>query len=52
MLIRMPTAEDYALKVPKEQELLPQLAKRLSIQIPAPIKMGNPSVDYPYPYYG
>lgn len=28
MLIRIPTAADYALKVPKEQELLPQLAKR------------------------
>ena len=50
MLIRMPTAADYALKVPKEQELLPQLAKRLSVNIPAPIKMGNPSIDYPYPF--
>jgi len=50
MLIRMPTAADYALKVPKEQELLPQLAKRLSLSIPAPIKMGNPSSDYPYPF--
>ena len=43
MLIRMPTAADYALKVPKEQELLPQLAKRLNVNIPAPIKMGKPS---------
>lgn len=50
MLIRMPTAADYALKVPQEQELLPQLAKRLSINIPAPIKMGKPSADYPYPF--
>ncbi len=50
MLIRMPTAADYALKVPKEQELLPQLEKRLSICIPAPIKMGKPSADYPYPF--
>jgi aminoglycoside phosphotransferase (APT) family kinase protein len=50
MLIRMPTAADYALKVPKEQELLPELAKRLSISIPAPIKMGKPSADYPYPF--
>ena len=50
MLIRMPTAADYALKVPKEQELLPQLAKRLSVNIPAPIKMGNPSADFPYPF--
>jgi aminoglycoside phosphotransferase (APT) family kinase protein len=50
MLIRMPTAADYALKVPKEQELLPGLAKRLSVSIPAPIKMGKPSADYPYPF--
>jgi aminoglycoside phosphotransferase (APT) family kinase protein len=50
MLIRMPTATDYALKVPKEQELLPGLAKRLSVNIPAPIKRGKTSTDYPYPF--
>ena len=50
MLIRMPTAKEYALKVPKEQELLPKLAKRLSVSIPAPIKMGKSSADYPYPF--
>ncbi|MCP5369392.1 MAG: phosphotransferase [Rickettsiaceae bacterium] len=50
MLIRMPTAESYALKVPKEQELLPKLAKHLSIAIPAPIKIGKLSEDYPYPF--
>ena len=50
MLIRMPTAADYALKVPKEQELLPKLAKSLSVSIPAPIKMGKPSEDYPHPF--
>jgi aminoglycoside phosphotransferase (APT) family kinase protein len=50
MLIRMPTAADYALKVPKEQEILPKLAKHLSVSIPAPIKMGKPSTDYPYPF--
>lgn len=50
MLIRMPTAANYALKVPKEQELLPDLAKALSISIPAPIKMGKASEDYPFPF--
>ena len=50
MLIRMPTAADYALKVPKEQELLPKLANRLSVSIQAPIKMGKPSAYYPYPF--
>ena len=51
MLIRMPTAEAYALKVPKEQALLPQLASHLAtVSIPAPVKMGLPSSDYPYPF--
>lgn len=48
MLIRMPTAESYALKVAKEQDLLPKLRSHLSFDIPAPIKMGVPSKDYPY----
>lgn len=50
MLIRMPRAAEYAEKVAIEQELLPQLAKRLSISIPAPIEMGKPSAYYPYPF--
>jgi len=50
LLIRMPTAEAYALKVPKEQALLPQLAPYLSVKIPVPVKMGIPSKDYPYPF--
>ena len=50
MVIRMPTTEDYAAKVKIEKALLPQLAKRLSIRIPAPIKMGKPSAYYPYPF--
>ena len=48
MLIRMPTAESYALKVPKEQALLPQLAPHLTVHIPVPIQMGVPSKEYPY----
>ena len=50
MLIRMPTAESYALNVSKEQELLPKLAKCLSVCIPVPIRMGSPSQIYPYPF--
>jgi len=46
----MPTAESYALKVPKEQELLPKLQPHLSLDIPVPIKMGVPSKDYLYPF--
>jgi aminoglycoside phosphotransferase (APT) family kinase protein len=50
LLIRMPTAESYALKVPKEQDLLPKIAPYLKIAIPVPIKMGEPSQYYPYPF--
>ncbi|MGN6669939.1 MAG: aminoglycoside phosphotransferase family protein [Candidatus Nucleicultricaceae bacterium] len=50
MLIRLPTAESYALKVPKEQALLPQLAPHLTVRIPAPLKMGVASSTYPYPF--
>lgn len=50
MLIRIPTKSQYALKVAKEQDLLPKLAPHLSFEIPAPIKMGHPSQDYPYPF--
>lgn len=50
MLIRMPIAQEYALKVDKEQELLPRLAPYLSLRIPVPIKMGVPSIYYPYPF--
>lgn len=50
MLIRMPTAESYALKVPKENELLPKLAPYLSLSIPKPFKIGTSSKDYPYPF--
>jgi aminoglycoside phosphotransferase (APT) family kinase protein len=50
MLVRMPTAEAYALKVPKEQELLPRLKPHLTMAIPAPLKIGRPSDDYPFPF--
>jgi aminoglycoside phosphotransferase (APT) family kinase protein len=50
MLIRMPTEESYALKVPKEQNLLPKLAPHLTIQIPVPLKMGHASKKFPFPF--
>ncbi len=50
LLIRLPTAESYALKVPKEQNLLPRLSSSLSLPIPAPVKMGKASEIYPYPF--
>ncbi len=48
MLIRMPSAAPYALKVLKEQEWLPKLQQYLSIPIPSPLALGQPSDDYPW----
>lgn len=50
MLVRMPTEESYALKVPKEQTLLPRLKPQLTLSIPVPLKMGTPSKDFPFPF--
>jgi aminoglycoside phosphotransferase (APT) family kinase protein len=50
MLIRIPTEESYALKVPKEQKLLPLLAPHLTIDIPVPLKLGQSSNYFPFPF--
>jgi len=47
MLIRMPSAARYVEQVLKEHELLPLLAKQLSVAIPTPIALGKPSAEYP-----
>ena len=48
MLIRLPSAATYALKVQKEQKWLPKLAPHLSYLIPEPIALGQPSKNYPW----
>lgn len=48
MLIRMPTAEIYALKTPIEHKFLPMLKPYLSAAIPIPLKIGLPSKLYPF----
>lgn len=48
LLVRLPTAHAYALKVPKEQQILPFLAKHLTVPIPTPVAMGMPTPDYPF----
>ncbi len=48
MSVRLPSAERYARKVRIEQEWLPRLAPRLSVRIPEPLAMGQPSNDYPW----
>ena len=47
-LIRLPSAEYYSIKIPKEQKYLPQISKYLTTTISKPIKIGNPSSFYPF----
>jgi aminoglycoside phosphotransferase (APT) family kinase protein len=48
MLVRLPSAEAYALQVEREQGWLPKLAPLLPVQIPEPLAAGEPSLGYPW----
>lgn len=48
MLVRMPSAAEYALAVDKEHQWLPVLAEELPIPIPMPIAKGSPGANYPF----
>lgn len=48
MLVRLPSAEEYAMKVEKEQLWLPKLAPFLPLSIPTPLAMGEPGEEYPW----
>lgn len=48
MVVRLPTAADYAGQVEKEQRWLPRLAPLLPFAIPAPLAIGEPAHGYPW----
>lgn len=48
MLVRLPSAAEYALAVEKEQRWLPELADRLTVPIPVPLGLGKPDAGYPF----
>ncbi|WP_243753995.1 aminoglycoside phosphotransferase family protein [Labedaea rhizosphaerae] len=50
MLVRLPSAAEYALAVDKEHRWLPVLAAGLPLPIPVPLAKGRPSADYPLPW--
>jgi aminoglycoside phosphotransferase (APT) family kinase protein len=50
MKVRLPTAERYAPQVQKEHRWLPHLAASLKVQVPAPVAVGRPTNDYPFPW--
>ncbi|ADU06274.1 MULTISPECIES: aminoglycoside phosphotransferase family protein [Micromonospora] len=50
LLVRLPSAAEYALAVEKEHLWLPALAARLPLPIPAPLAKGEPGAGYPHPW--
>ncbi len=48
MLLRLPSAEEYALAVEKEHRWLPELAPALPLPIPVPLEKGRPGAGYPF----
>lgn len=50
LLVRMPSAAEYALAVDKEHRWLPVLASQLPQPVPRPIAKGRPGAGYPFPW--
>jgi aminoglycoside phosphotransferase (APT) family kinase protein len=50
LLVRLPSAAEYALAVAKEQRWLPVLAPSLPVPIPVPRAQGVPGAGYPFPW--
>ena len=50
LTVRLPSAEAYALQVPKEHRWLPVLAPLLPLPIPVPLAQGRPGEGYPWPW--
>ncbi len=48
MIVRLPSAAEYALAVEKEHRWLPELAKHLPVPIPVPLGLGQPRAAYPF----
>ena len=48
MLVRLPSASEYAQAVEKEHRWLPALGPQLPLPIPVPLAKGEPSPDYPH----
>ncbi|MFJ8917412.1 aminoglycoside phosphotransferase family protein [Amycolatopsis sp. NPDC102389] len=48
MVVRLPSAAEYALAVDKEQRWLPLLAPRLPLPVPVPLAKGRPGAGYPF----
>lgn len=50
MSVRLPSAHRYVRQVEKEYRFLPALAAKLPLPVPAPLAIGKPAGDYPWPW--
>ena len=50
LLVRMPSAAEYAAQVLREQPSLDYLGPRLPLETPTPVAMGRPGHGYPWPW--
>lgn len=50
LLVRLPSAAEYALAVQKEHRWLPVIAPRVPLPIPEPVALGAPDDSYPHPW--
>lgn len=50
LLVRLPSAAEYALAVEKEQQWLPRLAPHLPLSVPSVRGLGVPGAGYPFPW--
>lgn len=48
LIVRLPSAADYAAQVEKEHRWLPRLAPLLPLPIPTPVAIGEPADGYPW----
>jgi aminoglycoside phosphotransferase (APT) family kinase protein len=48
MVVRLPSAAEYAPQVEKEHRWLPLLKRHLPLRIPTPVAIGVPGDDYPW----
>jgi aminoglycoside phosphotransferase (APT) family kinase protein len=48
MVVRLPSAAEYAEQVEKDQRWLPRLAPSLPLAIPTPLAIGQPAEGYPW----
>jgi aminoglycoside phosphotransferase (APT) family kinase protein len=48
--VRLPSADAYVAQIEKEHRWLPLLARRLPLQIPEPVALGEPGSGFPRPW--